>query len=87
MTTPDKSARGKGPTGKGPLGRGVPIINQEQARLDFGLTAYALLRAVERGQLDPLQVNGEGRAYYSVRQLRELRKRLTNSYSTLPNAA
>jgi hypothetical protein len=74
-------------TGNGRAGRSVRLINQRQAIEEFDLTIYAIYKAIEEDLLDPLQVNGEGRAYYSVRQLEELRKRLTNSYSTLPNAA
>lgn len=78
-TSARKSAHG--PNGKGPRGRGVAIINQEAARERFGLTEHAFLQAIDRGELDPLQVNGAGRPYYSVRQLEELRARLTKSYS------
>lgn len=78
-TSSGKSTRG--PNGKGPHGRAVAIVNQEEARKRFGLTQHAFLQAVERGDLDPLQVNGSGRPYYSVKQLEALAVRLTKSYS------
>lgn len=78
-TSSRKSARG--PNGKGPRGRGVAIVNQEEARKRFGLTEHAFLQAIDRGDLDPFQVNGSGRPYYSVKQLEALARRLTTSYS------
>ena len=47
-----------------------------QARAEFGLSQHAIYMAIDRGQLDPLQVDGKGRVYYSEVQLRAV----TNSY-------
>lgn len=73
QTSDAKYAKGKrGPTGAGHHGKGVRLLNQRQAKEEFGLTMYAIYAAVDRGELEALQVDGKGRVYYSEKQLRTL---------------
>jgi hypothetical protein len=56
------------------------LLNRKQAQEEFGLTQYAIYAAVQRDELEPLQVGGRGRIYYSERQLRALKERITTQY-------
>jgi hypothetical protein len=63
------------------------LLNRKQAQEEFGLTQYAIYAAVQRAELEPMQVGGKGRIYYSERQLRALKEALITSQYHLVEAA
>lgn len=66
---------------KGPEGEEISrLLNLRQALQQFGLSDYHIYGAVKRGEIEALQVGGKGRVYYSERQLRELKARVTRDY-------
>lgn len=60
------------------------LLNLRQVQEEFGLTIYAIYKAVDEGTLHAGQVDGEGRVYYAEWEVRALAR---NLYSTLGAAA
>lgn len=65
----------------------IQLKNRRQAQREYGLNLYQIRMAVKRGQLQRVQLGGEGRIYYLENQLRELAARLQNPAFTFAGAA
>lgn len=76
-TSGGKSSRRKpGPTKSGHNGKATRLLNLRQVQDEFGLTMYAVYKAVDEGKLHACQVDGEGRVYYAEWEVREILRQL-----------
>lgn len=72
----DKSLKRPGPTKSGHNGKATRLLNLRQVQEEFGLTEYAVYKAVDEDRLHACQVDGEGRVYYAEWEVRDFLREL-----------
>jgi len=56
----------------GPLKKATRLLNLRQVQEEFGLTLYAIYKAVDEDKLHAVQVDGKGRVYYAEWEVRAI---------------